>query len=158
MLGQMEFHIFILSTMSLEMTQANLKIYGIPFELVAGSIQKVKWPENTTLWIACQHPVSQHLSQSLLPFMDANVVWYHDNAALSCVKVREAVSSLEEIVDNIWLMATVVPVVRVVHESRIELCYDMNGFVRPYTCGTLKNSIEKILKSELMVQKSLYLF
>ena len=136
MLGQMEFHIFILSTMSLEMTQANLKIYGIP----------------------CQHPVSQHLSQSLLPFMDANVVWYHDNAALSCVKVREAVSSLEEIVDNIWLMATVVPVVRVVHESRIELCYDMNGFVRPYTCGTLKNSIEKILKSELMVQKSLYLF
>jgi len=148
--------------MSMEMTKANLKVYGIPFELETGSIQKLKWPKSKeiaiTLWVACQHPVSDHLQPSLLPFMDVCVVWYHDNAALSCVKVRQAVTTMEPMVDTIWLMATTVPVVRVVHKSRIEVCYDLHGFVRPQTSGTLENSIVKILKSELKVQKSLYSF
>jgi hypothetical protein len=159
----MEFHICILSTMTPELTAANLRSFDIDFQLVPGSIQKIRWPRafdiSITLWVCHQHPVSDELIGSLLPYMDVATVWYHDHSSMSCLKVRSAVALLERSISNIWLMATRMPLVRLVHQSRVEKCYDNNGFLRPCCKDyTLEKGIEEILRSELKVQKSLYRF
>lgn len=158
----MEFHIFVLSTMSVEMTQANLNKYNKTFILDDSIIQKFNWERDgeisVCLWVISQHPASMELSKNLMQFMDACCVWYHDKSALSCVKVREGVNFIEKHNDNIWLMSTTIPSIRISHKSRIERCFDSNGFERPYLYTTLDTSIEKILETELKVQKNLYSF
>lgn len=152
-----------MSTMTPEFTAANLRQFDLDFQLVPGSIQKIRWPRafdiSITLWVCHQHPVSDELLVSLLPYMDVATVWYHDHSSMSCLKVRSAVSLLERSISNIWLMATRMPLVHIVHQSRIEKCYDNNGFLRPCCKDyTMEKGIEEILRSELKVQKSLYRF
>ena len=158
----MEFHIFIMSTMSVEMTQANLNKYNIDFKLDNSIIQTANWSRKgdirVKLWIACQHPLSLELSKTLLQFMDVCCVWYHDKSALSCIKVRNGGRQHENIHDNIWLLATSVPRVRISHESKIERCYNQCGFERPFLYHPLDKSIEKIIETELTTQQKLYSF
>ena len=149
--------------MTPELTAANLKPFDIELQLVPGSIQKIRWPRaleiSITLWVCHQHPVSDELLGSLLPFMDVSTVWYHDHSSLSCLKVRSAVGLLERFVSNIWLMSTRMHILRVIHRSRIQKCYDKNGFLRPCCKDyTIDATIEEILRSELSVQKRLYRF
>jgi len=148
--------------MSIEMTQANLKKYNITMAKDDSIIHHHSWSRDgdikVKLWIACQHPLTMEMSSSLLPFMDACCIWYHDKSALSCIKVREGIRCLSSTNDNIWLMATSVPFVRIKHLSRIERCYDSNGFERPFLYSSLDNSIEKILETEISLQKKLYSF
>lgn len=159
----MEFHICILSTMSAEMTQANFRLFDIECEFSPGSIQKIRWPRamdiSITLWVAHCNPVSAFLLENLLPFMDVCVCWYHDHSAISCLKVRNAVSTLNGNGNNVWLMASQVPRLRDTHKSRVKKMYDDNGFLRPRCKDyTLDKQIEEILRSELKVQKRLYSF
>ena len=159
----MEFHICVLSTMSLQSTASNFKNYDIEYQLVSDTIQKIRWPRandiSITLWVCHQSPVSNELLTFLLPYMDVATVWYHDHSSLSCLKVKSAVRLLEKHLSNIWLVPTRVPRLQTIHKSRIEKCYDKNGFLRPLCRGyTLDVAIEEILRSELKVQKRLYRF
>lgn len=158
----MEFHVCILSTMTPEMTAANFKLYDIEYDYKPGCIQKIRWPRTSeisiTLWLVHQHPVSDELLKFLLPYVDVSIVWYHDHQALSCLKVKNGVKLISRI-SNIWLASTQVPKLRAIHRSRVEKCYDSNGFLRPHCIDfTLEKNIEEILRSELKVQKKLYRF
>ena len=78
----MEVHIMLLSTMNPEMTRDFLALYDLEFDATPGTICKLHWhiemPVSISLWVACQHPVVEHLSASFLPHMDACVCLYHD--------------------------------------------------------------------------------
>lgn len=158
----MEFHVCILSTMTPEMTAANFKLYDIVYDYKPGCIQKIRWPRTSeiaiTLWLAHQHPVSDELLKFLLPYVDVSMVWYHDHQALSCLKVKNGVKLISQ-ASNIWLASTQVPKLRNIHHSRVEKCFDKNGFLRPHCKDfTIEKNIEEILRSELKVQKNLYRF
>jgi len=158
----MDFNIFVLSTMSAEMTGQNFGQYDLDYSLVPGSIQKILWPRklqiNVKLWCANQHPVVTELSKELLPFMDAAVVLYHDQHALSCLKVASAIKQLESYIDSIWLVGTIFPTQTDKHRSRIQRCYNRHGFLRPCLTNSLDKSIEILLKTELSQKNSLYSF
>jgi len=144
--------------MSMESVRANLKLHGIDYKIISGSVQRFQWPKTrnmvVNIWVACQHPLSEELCGSLLPFMDVCVCWYHDHQALSCVKVRAALIFLEKYKDNIWLMSTTLPKVRIVHRSRVEKSYDRNGFLRQCLVDTMEKSIDIILRSLLQANNN----
>jgi len=149
--------------MTPEMTAANFKLYDIEYEYKSGCIQKIRWPRTSeisiTLWLVHQHPVSDELLKFLLPFVDVSIVWYHDHSSLSCLKVKNGVKLITLPSSNVWLSATQIPKLHRIHRSRVEKCYDKNGFLRPHCKDyTLEKNIEEILKSELKVQKNLYSF
>jgi hypothetical protein len=148
--------------MSAEMTNQNFGQYDLNYSLVAGSIQKILWPRklqiNVKLWCANPHPVVTELSKELLPFMDAAIVLYHDQHALSCLKVAAVVKQLETHLDSIWLVGTIFPIQTEKHRSRIQRCYNRHGFLRPCLTNSLENSIEILLKTELSLKNSLYSF
>ena len=88
--------------------------------------------------------------------MDACICLYHDNDPLSCLRVRNAVKLMEKFSDNIWLMVTNKPVLRIRHESKIRKFFDRNGFLRPLLMeNNIQESIEKILDVDLNVNKYL---
>ncbi len=155
----MEVHFFILSTMSYDMTKANLPEF--PFEK-GPVIQKFIFPRQgvikMTIWIACQDAIINELLPEILPYMDAAICWYHDHSPLSCLKVRNAVSTLEQCIDTIWLMNTTIPKLRMKHQSKIKKMYNKIGFQRPMLSDTLANNFEQILHSlqhSLQIQKYL---
>lgn len=159
----MDFNIFVLSTMTSEMTSANFRKYDLDYSCIfSGGIQKIHWPRkltiNVKLWCAEQHPVSAELMPSLLPFMDACIIWYHDHSPLSCLKVSNAVSEVTRYTDNIWLLGTTTPVIHQKHASRIQKSYNRYGFLRPCLTKPLDKSLEIILKNELTLKNSLYSF
>jgi hypothetical protein len=158
----MEIQIFILSTMSPESTAANLNIIDIDFDKTKGTIQRFRLDRKKTsaisvsLWIGCQHPLTNILLESTIPYMDACICLYHDNDPLSCLRVRTAIQLLEVYCDNIWLMVTNKPILRIRHESKIRKFFDRNGFLRPLLVGeNIQENIEKILNVDLNVSKYL---
>ena len=158
----MDIQIFILSTMSPESTAANLNLVDISFDKTKGTIQRFRLNRkkssaiSVSLWIGCQHPLTNILLESTLPYMDACICLYHDNDPLSCLRVRNAVKIMEKFSDNIWLMVTNKPVLRIRHESKIRKFFDRNGFLRPLLMeNNIQESIEKILDVDLNVNKYL---
>ena len=158
----MDIQIFVLSTMSPESTAANLNLVNISFDKTKGTIQRFRLDRkkssaiSVSLWIGCQHPLTNILLESTLPYMDACICLYHDNDPLSCLRVRNAVKLMEKFSDNIWLMVTNKPVLRIRHESKIRKFFDRNGFLRPLLMeNNIQESIEKILDVDLNVNKYL---
>ena len=148
--------------MSPESTAANLSIVDIPFDKTKGTIQRFRLNRkkssaiSVSLWVGCQHPLTNILLESTLPYMDACICLYHDNDPLSCLRVRNAVKLMEKFSDNIWLMVTNKPVLRIRHETKIRKFFDRNGFLRPLLMeNNIQESIEKILDVDLNVNKYL---
>ena len=88
--------------MSPESTAANLSIVDIPFDKTKGTIQRFRLNRkkssaiSVSLWVGCQHPLTNILLESTLPYMDACICLYHDNDPLSCLRVRNAVKLMEK--------------------------------------------------------------
>jgi len=147
--------------MTPEMIKANLVGLSPAFEFnTSSSIQKFIFPRDgvtkMTIWIACQDAIVHELLPAILPYMDAAVCWYHDHSALSCLKVRNAVSTLEQYTDMIWLMNTVIPKLRMKHYSKIKKMYNKHGFQRELLTDTLSLNFEHILhhlQYSLQIQK-----
>ena len=147
--------------MTPEDTRLNLSLYNIDFDCSA-SVQKFRWirrekngPITISLWVACQHPIVEHLADSFVPHMDACVCWYHDHDGLSCMKVLHGMTLLQKTHSNVWLMMTVVPKKSQKHESRIRKYYCENGFPIKRLDSTLEENIEEILRVHLMSNKTL---
>lgn len=156
----MEVHILLLSTMTPEDTASNLKLHDISCDVCEGTIHKTRWvrqdrPITVSLWVACVHPVVEHLGSSFVPHMDACVCWYHDHDGLSCIKVKATMQFLQRLHDNVRLMATTLPEKYPKHHSRIRKHYDSHGFEIQRLVSSLDVNIEEILKVHLNIQKNL---
>ena len=156
----MEVHIMILSTMSVSDTASNLRPYNIAFDEQEGTIQKFKWvrengPVSVSLWVACMHPLTQHLAASFVPHMDACVCWYHDHDGLSCVRVQAGMELLQSLHENVRLMATTFPEKYPKHASRVRKYYSTHGFEIERLMSNLPMNIEEILRVHLNIQKHL---
>lgn len=156
----MEIHIFIWSTMSPEMTRDNLYLHGIEFDPTnAGTIQRFKWPRkgpmSVSLWITCHHPISFELSNSIIPYMDACVCWYHDHDAMSCIRVDAAMKLIEQFSSTISLMTTTTPQVDFSHKSKVRKYYDDMGFERRRMTQSLPDCIEVFVANHLQFHKHL---
>lgn len=150
----------LLSTMTPEDTAANLKPYDLPFDIQEGTIQKFKWvredrPVSVSLWVACLHPLFDHLAPSCVPHMDAVVCWYHDHDGISCLQVKRAMGLLQELHSNVRIMATTSPHKLEKHASRIRRYYNEHGFEIERLHATLDMNIEEILRVHLDIQKNL---
>lgn len=150
----------LLSTMNPQDTADNLKPHGITFDTQEGTIQKFKWirqdrPVSVSVWVACLHPLFDHLAPSFVPHMDAVVCWYHDHVGISCLQVKRAMGLLQELHSNVRMMATLRPVKHEKHVSRIRRYYNEHGFEIERLHGTLDVNIEEILKVHLDIQKNL---
>tara|TARA_B100000683_G_scaffold218506_1_gene214785 strand:- start:267 stop:740 length:474 start_codon:yes stop_codon:yes gene_type:complete len=156
----MDVQIFVLSTMSPELTHTYFRTSHIDIDIDTPTIQRVRWPRadgalSVSLWVASQHPIVDNLAAMLLPYMDACVCLYHDHSAMSCIRVRKAMDTLQKFSDEIWLQSTVTPPIRMRHESRIRKFYTKHGFERPQRNGKLKDTIEEILRVDLNIFKYL---
>lgn len=155
----MEVHVMLLSTMNPEMTRDFLSLYDLEFDATPGTICKLHWPidlpVSVSLWVACQHPIVDHLSASFLPHMDACVCLYHDHDGLSCVKVGTGIELLQKYHSNVWMMATTIPEVIKKHSSRVRLYYNENGFEITRLTKDLNTNLEAILKVHIEIQKTL---
>jgi hypothetical protein len=156
----MEVHILLLSTMTLQDTASNLSGIGLEFDTVSGTIQKLRWTRKSgavsvSLWVACVHPLVEHMASSFVPHMDACVCWYHDHDGISCLKVDHALTFLQSMHDNVRLMATALPEKHTKHESRIKRHYNRHGFEIQRLTSSLEINIEEILRIHLDIQKKL---
>ena len=156
----MEVHIFLLSTMSAADTAANLESLSITFDCQEGTIQKFKCPRpgrpvSVSLWVACMHPLVEHLAASIVPHMDAVVCWYHDHDGLSCLQVKQAMGLLQNLHNNVRLMATTIDQKKEVHHSRIRKYYDEHGLAIERLTETMDKNIEEILRVHLDIHKNL---
>lgn len=156
----MEVHIMLLSTMTPEDTATNLEPHGITFDTQEGTIQKFKWiredrPVSVSLWVACLHPLFDHLAPSCVPHMDAVVCWYHDHVGISCLQVKRAMGLLQELHSNVRIMVTTLPRKQEKHASRIRRYYNEHGFEIERLHATLDENIEEILRVHLDIQKNL---
>ena len=158
----MDVHIFILSTMTPEMTCAFFESHNVAID-VSESIHRHRWKrvgamqggKTCTLWITHMTPLICELLSSTLPYMDATICLYHDHDALSCVKIRNAEHQLSMHHDNIWLLPTCIPAVSKKHHSRIKKFYNKDGFERPQLRLGLESSIEEILLIDFTGYKNL---
>jgi hypothetical protein len=139
----MERHVFILSTMTPALTNAALA--HVEIETQEGTIQKYRWDEQTTLWIACQHPVVKCLAESILPYMDKCVCWYHNHCSLSCLRVDNCITFLEKYHSNISLMTTVNPVLSQPHQSKVKKYYNKHGFLINYYKKNFRDNLHSLL-------------
>lgn len=158
-LYKMELHIFLWSTMSIHQTAINLNEIGFKFEKTEGRIQRFRWTRDNkvidiSLWVACIHPVVIAMVETILPYMDACVCWYHDHSALSCVRVANTIQTMERYNDSIWLMVTTFPRELHPHASKIPKIYDINGFERTRLTQDIPSNMEKILKYHLARRRS----
>jgi hypothetical protein len=153
----MEVHICIFSTMTPVATAACLKLSDLYFDAQLPSFQRFRWTRPSSLavsvWVVCQHPLTNELLNSTIPYMDACICLYHDHSPVSCLRVRKAMSLLEPLTDAIWLMSTTVPRSRLTHQSKIRKFYDKNGFERSLLTGTLRENIEKLIEVDLKLLK-----
>lgn len=143
----METHIFLMSTMSPQLTRAALAPFDIDFDIQSGTVQKFKWGGQIMLWIACQHSVVVALADSILPYMDTCVCWYHDKCALSCLRVRSCIDFLAKYHDNAAMMSTEHPTVDNPHTSKVQKYYNKHGFLREFYCDTFKHNIQNMIKT-----------
>lgn len=156
----MEVHVFILSTMSPETTSIYLNAQHLEYEYT-DSIQRFQWKRqnnagiSVTVWVACQSPLINELIENTLTHMDACICLYHDHDALSCLKMRKAMQRLEMYNENIFPMMTTTPQLLNKHKSRVQKFYNKDGFERERFTGTLTNTIERLLRTNLDVFKSL---
>jgi hypothetical protein len=144
----MEKHLFILSTMSPELTRKALGEIGLEFQTERGIIQKFKWGNAIQLWVACHHPVVAALADSILPHMDVVVCWYHNKCAKSCLRVHNSMEFLSKYHHNIVLMATAVPALDHPRKSLVRKYYNNDGFVRKYYNQTFAKNVLQILENE----------
>ena len=60
----------VLSTMNPVMTRDFFALYDLEFDATPGTICKLHWhnemPVSISLWVACQHPIVEHLSDCVL--------------------------------------------------------------------------------------------
>ena len=149
----------ILSTMEPELTRDFLSLNHLEFDVTPGTICKLHWhselPVSISLWVACQHPIVDHLSASFVPHMDACVCLYHDHDGLSCVRVASGMELLQKYHQNVWMMATTIPELSKKHSSRVRLYYNENGFEITRLTNNLNKSLEAILKLHLEIQKTI---
>jgi len=141
-------------------TADNLEPHGITFDTQEGTIQKFKWiredrPVSVSLWVACLHPLFDHLAPSCVPHMDAVVCWYHDHVGISCLQVKRAMGLLQGLHSNVRMMATTLPDKLDKHASRIKRYYNEHGFEIERLTSTLNENIEQILRVHLDIQKNL---
>ena len=146
--------------MTPEDTANNLEPHGITFDTQEGTIQKFKWiredrPVSVSLWVACLHPLFDHLAPSCVPHMDAVVCWYHDHVGISCLQVKRTMGLLQSLHSNVRMMATTIPHKQERHASRIRRYYDEHGFEVERLYATLDENIEEILRVHLNIQKDL---
>jgi|TARA_B110000977_G_scaffold200605_1_gene291756 hypothetical protein len=139
----MDTHLFILSTMSPALTNAALPNFD--FDTKAGTIQKFKLDNQTTIWIACQHPVINCLAESIVPYMDACVCWYHDHCTLSCLRVQNCMTFLQKYHQNISLMTTIKPALLYRHHSKIKKYYNNHGFQRKHYLKDFIINVQNII-------------
>lgn len=140
-----DYHLFILSTMTPAITKAAVGPC-FEFQLQEGTVQKFKWDKVTTIWIACQHPVINCLAESIIPYMDTCVVWYHPERVLSCLRVQNCVNFLEKYHQQISLMTTAVLAGSASATlSKVKRYYDTHGFVRKYYYEKLEVNIPTII-------------
>jgi hypothetical protein len=156
----MDVHILLLSTMSPELTRQNLEGFGYEFKLEP-SIQKFRWtPQNKSgvtvcLWVSTMHPLCTTLASSLIPYMDACVLWYHDHDVMSCVRVEGGMLLLENNTKHISLMTTVTPRIQNKHASSVRCYYDEHGFERQRFTGLLNQNLVIVLENYLSTAKTL---
>jgi len=153
----MEVHICIFSTMTPTATTACLKGAQLDFDASLPSFQRFRWTRPSSLavsvWVVCQHPLTNELLNSTIPYMDACICLYHDHSPVSCLRVRKAMSLLAPLTDALWLMSTTVPSSRLAHKSKIKKFYDTNGFERTVLRGTLRENIEQLINVDLKILK-----
>lgn len=142
----METHLFLLSTMSPQLTRAALAPFDIDFQVRPGTIQKFEWDSQTMVWIACQHPVVAALADSILPYMDTCVCWYHDQCALSCLRVHSCLDFLAKYHDKVAMMSTTCPPQHQPHTSKVRKYYNKHGFLREFYSQSLRHNIENMTK------------
>jgi len=156
----MDVHILLLSTMSPEMTRQNLEGYGYTFK-IEPSIQKFRWtpPEKSgvtvCLWVTTMHPLTTTLASSLIPYMDACVLWYHDHEPLSCIRIEGGMALLENNTKHISLMVTTTPLISKKHRSTVKRYYDEHGFEIQRFTGLLHKNLMIILDNYLSSAKTL---
>lgn len=143
---KMEKHVFLLSTMTPELTKSVLFKVGFDFQLEKGIIQKFKWNNNVQLWVACHHPVVAAMADSIIPHMDVVVCWYHNGCAKSCLRVHNSIEFLNKYHDNIVMMATDVPALDHPQKSFVKKYYNKHGFLRKYYNQTFEKNILQIMK------------
>lgn len=156
----MEVHILLLSTMSPRDTALNMNEIGVNFDVSEGTVQKLRWTRqggavSVSLWVACVHPLVEHMAASFVPHMDACVCWYHDHDGISCIKVENTVHFLQSMHDNVRMMATTFPQKQNKHSSRIRRHYNEHGFEIQRLTSSLETNIEEILRMHLDIQKNL---
>lgn len=153
----MEIHICILSTMTPLATAAYLKTSDLEFQSDYPSVQRFRITRPSSLvvslWVVCQHPLTNEMLNCTIPYMDACICLYHDHSPVSCLRVRKAMSLLQPLSDAIWLMSTTIPRSRLTHESKIKKFYDKNGFERKLLTGTLEENIEELIDVDLKILK-----
>jgi hypothetical protein len=142
----MDTHVFLLSTMSPQLTRAALVPFDIDFQDQPGTIQKFEWDRRTMLWIACQHPIVAALADSILPYMDTCVCWYHDQCALSCLRVHSCLDFLAKYHDKVAMMSTTCPPQHQPHTSKVRKYYNKHGFLREFYSQSLRHNIENMTK------------
>ena len=156
----MEVHVFILSCQSPKMATAFFRNSSVDID-VRDDIQRFEWhrpnrhDRKVSVWTACHSPLTTDLLPLIVPYMDAVVCLYHDHDALSCLKMRSAMSSLSPYHGVIYPMMTAIPRLHRRHASRIKKFYNKDGFEREMLTGTLAEMIEKILKLDLNITKTL---
>lgn len=155
----MDIHLFLLSTMSAEMTRQNLEGYGYTFD-VRPSIQKFRWTPavgtvTVCLWVCTMHPLCTALAASLIPYMDACILWYHDHDAMSCLRVEGGMRLLQRRGVPLSILASVTPRVEQSHASRVRRYFDEHGFEYRRVIGTLQEALHTSLDTYMSTAKTL---
>lgn len=156
----MDIHVFVLSTMSADMTRQNLEGYGYTFD-TRPSIQKFRWiPAHRSgvtvcLWICTMHPLCTALAASLIPYMDACILWYHDHDAMSCMRVEGGMRLLQQKGVPLSILASVTPRVEQSHASRVRRHFDEHGFEYRRITGTLLVALDTSLDTYMSTAKTL---
>lgn len=137
----MQNHVFIISTMSFELTSLIFKPIGICLIRTA-TIQKFEF-NNKQFWISVMDPVLQCMGESVLPYTDKCVVLYHKDDVLSCLRVKGTLRFVEKYQDQLDIVAITIPVLKH-HTSLVKKQYNKLGFLRNFLTGDLAHIINKL--------------
>ena len=135
-------HIFIVSTMTIELTASVFQEIGIELN-ISNSIQKFQY-NNKQFWIACMHPILLTLSESLLPYVDKCVLLYHKHDILSCLRVENTMRFLNQQHVHIDIISVSQPLLVVRHQSLVRKQYNQIGFLRLFLTGNLAETLKQI--------------
>jgi hypothetical protein len=137
----MQTHVFIISTMSFELTSLIFKPIGICL-IQTATIQKFEF-NNKQFWISIMDPVLQCMGEDVLPYTDKCVVIYHKHDVLSCLRVKGTLHFVEKYQDKIDIVAVNQPILKP-NTSLVKRQYNKLGFLRNFFTGDLENIINKL--------------